>query len=110
MQFVDENRGWAVGGGGTILFTDDGGRNWIIQDGLEVPYLWSMSFVDTRHGWIASKDNDGAIAQLGERLTGSQEVRGSTPLGSIKITPAKCFRWGFLISKCDGSTASIQHV
>ena len=25
----------------------------------------------------------GAIAQLGERLTGSQEVRGSIPLGSI---------------------------
>ncbi len=25
----------------------------------------------------------GAVVQLGERLTGSQEVRGSTPLGSI---------------------------
>ena len=27
---------------------------------------------------------DGAIAQLGERLNGIQEVRGSTPLGSTK--------------------------
>jgi hypothetical protein len=27
----------------------------------------------------------GAIAQLGERLTGSQEVGGSTPPGSTKI-------------------------
>ena len=27
----------------------------------------------------------GAIAQLGERLNGIQEVRGSTPLGSTKI-------------------------
>ena len=26
---------------------------------------------------------NGAVVQLGERLTGSQEVRGSTPLGSI---------------------------
>ena len=26
---------------------------------------------------------DGAIAQLGERLAGSQKVRGSIPLGSI---------------------------
>ena len=25
----------------------------------------------------------GAVAQLGERLNGIQEVRGSTPLGSI---------------------------
>ena len=28
----------------------------------------------------------GAIAQLGERLHGMQEVRGSIPLGSTKIT------------------------
>lgn len=26
---------------------------------------------------------DGALAQLGERLAGSQEVRGSIPLGSM---------------------------
>lgn len=29
---------------------------------------------------------DGAIAQLGERLNGIQEVRGSTPLGSTKFS------------------------
>lgn len=27
----------------------------------------------------------GAVVQLGERLTGSQEVTGSNPVGSIKI-------------------------
>ena len=27
----------------------------------------------------------GAVAQLGERMTGSHEVRGSIPLGSTKI-------------------------
>ena len=30
----------------------------------------------------------GAVAQLGERLAGSQEVRGSTPLGSTLKTSA----------------------
>ena len=30
----------------------------------------------------------GAVAQLGERLNGIQEVRGSTPLGSTKFKPA----------------------
>ncbi len=30
----------------------------------------------------------GAVAQLGERLNGIQEVRGSTPLGSTKLKPA----------------------
>ena len=30
-------------------------------------------------------DSDGAVAQLGERLNGIQEVRGSTPLGSTNL-------------------------
>src|SRR5690606_13422706 len=36
-----------------------------------------------------------AIAQLGERLNGIQEVRGSTPLGSTKSPKAR--PWGFSI-------------
>lgn len=31
----------------------------------------------------------GALAQLGERIAGSDEVRGSIPLGSILKEPAK---------------------
>jgi photosystem II stability/assembly factor-like uncharacterized protein len=31
LQFVDENRGWAVGSLGTILYTSDGGRTWRSQ-------------------------------------------------------------------------------
>jgi PD-(D/E)XK endonuclease len=33
-------------------------------------------------------DFDGAVAQLGERVTGSHEVRGSSPLSSTRLTPA----------------------
>jgi hypothetical protein len=35
-------------------------------------------------GLYAALRTAGAIAQLGERLNGIQEVRGSTPLGSTK--------------------------
>ena len=31
----------------------------------------------------------GAVAQLGERMTGSHEVRGSIPLGSTKFVSVK---------------------
>ncbi|VTZ62845.1 hypothetical protein EMEDMD4_440159 [Sinorhizobium medicae] len=34
----------------------------------------------------AQPDPDGAIAQLGERLHGMQEVSGSIPLSSTKIS------------------------
>ena len=31
VDFVDAERGWAVGDGGTILVTNDGGRSWTAQ-------------------------------------------------------------------------------
>ena len=37
----------------------------------------------------------GALAQLGERLTGSQEVRGSSPLRSTKTREKPSFGGGF---------------
>jgi hypothetical protein len=41
----------------------------------------------------------GALAQLGERNTGSVEVSGSIPLGSTKFLPHKAlFLQGFLLS------------
>lgn len=38
----------------------------------------------------------GALAQLGERIAGSDEVRGSIPLGSINKKVTK--RWLFLFT------------
>ena len=41
----------------------------------------------------------GAIAQLGERIAGSDEVRGSIPLGSTKTINSNHFimKWFFLL-------------
>ena len=36
------------------------------------------------HDFGRARDRHGAVAQLGERLNGIQEVRGSIPLGSTK--------------------------
>ncbi len=37
----------------------------------------------------------GAVAQLGERLAGSQKVRGSSPLGSTSSDVADARAWRF---------------
>ena len=50
---------------------------------------------------------DGAIAQLGERLHGMQEVRGSTPLGSTKSCARTSFCYKF--RKLDGSIMATLH-
>ena len=38
--------------------------------------------------WAADYELPGAIAQLGERLSGTQEVAGSSPASSIVVSPA----------------------
>ena len=45
--FTNENTGWVVGEGGTILRTIDGGANWIRQSSSTVAQLRSVYFVNT---------------------------------------------------------------
>jgi photosystem II stability/assembly factor-like uncharacterized protein len=52
VDFVDGQRGWAVGRSGTILHTDDGGDTWTPQAsgvGAE-KHLFAVDFADAQHG------------------------------------------------------------
>jgi photosystem II stability/assembly factor-like uncharacterized protein len=52
VTFANAQRGWAVGFGGTIRATDDGGDNWAAQASGTVEALVGVSFVnDARTGW-----------------------------------------------------------
>ena len=52
VHFVDETHGWAVGHGGVILATGDGGANWQLQATLEgKPVLLSVYFADAQRGY-----------------------------------------------------------
>ena len=51
------------------------------QNGQQLGIRWADEFDFARLDWEAL----GAIAQLGERLDGIQEVAGSNPAGSIPI-------------------------
>ena len=54
MHFADARLGWAVGEGGTILATHDGGASWARQrSGTE--YLRGVHFADTRLGWAVGE-------------------------------------------------------
>jgi len=67
VTFVDEARGWAVGHGGQILATVDGGETWQVQYGAMdgEDHLFSVSFDDAKHGiavgsyGYALRTNDG---------------------------------------------------
>jgi photosystem II stability/assembly factor-like uncharacterized protein/predicted small integral membrane protein len=56
VAFADRRSGWAVGAGGGILHTSDGGENWDAQSSGANANLWGVAFADTRSGWVAGED------------------------------------------------------
>ena len=63
--FLETNTGWAVGQGGLIMHSTDGGVNWNIQQSATQEYdLHDVYFKDANNGWaVGGEDN----------FTGTQE-------------------------------------
>ncbi len=55
VAFADAENGWAVGHGGVVIHSADGGRNWALQrqDSQVDQPLYSVYFKDARTGWAA---------------------------------------------------------
>ena len=51
VAFVDETNGWAVGGGGAILHTVNGGARWTAQAPGTTQTLYAVAFADADTGW-----------------------------------------------------------
>lgn len=114
VTFVDARTGWAVGHGGIVIGTRDGGENWTLLsgriDGKDA--LFSVWFSDDRHGLVvgpygyAARSVDGgaswkpfeiAAGELGERHLNQIVARGRLVL--IAAESGLVFR-----SEDDGAT------
>ena len=50
--FIDSHYGWACGLEGDVIFTNDGGTTWNLQQSMVYSYpLYDIDFVDTETGW-----------------------------------------------------------
>lgn len=58
LHFPNTTHGWAVGGKGTIIRTENGGSRWDPQRKLSDKHLWDVYFVDTTHGWIVGEEGE----------------------------------------------------
>ena len=50
--FVDADNGWIVGNMGTIIHTDDGGKNWESQDSGTDVNLNKVQYTDEKNVWV----------------------------------------------------------
>jgi photosystem II stability/assembly factor-like uncharacterized protein len=52
VYFLDTEKGWAVGGSGSLLATADGGQTWRVERRPTDDSLRDVYFADERNGWL----------------------------------------------------------
>ena len=83
VHFHDQNTGWAVGAGGVILHTLDGGVNWEVQDSGVTDNLYAVHFHDADTGWAAGAGGVILHTSDGSQNWSSQDSGVQTSLYSI---------------------------
>jgi hypothetical protein len=56
LQFIDQQNGWAVGQGNTILKTTDNGNTWVKMREEGNTHLYAVSFHNLNIGWVGGED------------------------------------------------------
>lgn len=70
VDFANATHGWAVGRGGTILATTDGGFSWRAQKSPTTVDLNGVCFVDAEHGWAVGQVVDTSSITQTSKLPG----------------------------------------
>ena len=73
VDFVNPSLGWIVGEAGTILKTNNGGQNWVIQESGVTSTLMDIEFLDSRNGWAVGFDGTILRTENGGRTWMVQE-------------------------------------
>lgn len=74
LDFVSDDRGWVVGGNGTILFTKDGGLSWTKQASGTEATLYHVDFRNETVGWA-----------VGERGTVLKTTDGGASWSAVSV-------------------------
>lgn len=53
IQFINAQKGWIIGQGGTLMRTTDGGNTWDYRNLQEMTWIYSLHFLNENTGYIA---------------------------------------------------------
>jgi photosystem II stability/assembly factor-like uncharacterized protein len=113
VEMVSATDGWAVGEGGTILYTPDGGLTWTRQTSGTTEWLHGVSFFDTLHGVAVGNavlytTNGGLTWSAGTRFGHLGTLYG---VDFVSLNTAYASGGGVIMKTTDGgSTWSPQNV
>ena len=83
LHFVSTTEGWAVGGRGTILHTQNGGGKWEKVRTPSEKHLWGVYFVDAEHGWVVGEEGEILRTQDGGKSWSLQHSTAEQPLFAV---------------------------
>lgn len=83
--FFNNNIGWIVGAGGTILKTLDGGLNWTIKNSGLTSALYSVWFIDSLSGFVVGANGKLMLTTDGGEIWQEKNLGFNTYLNEIKI-------------------------
>ncbi|MDE0555367.1 MAG: YCF48-related protein [Candidatus Poribacteria bacterium] len=83
LHFVSKTEGWAVGGKGTVLWTENGGGRWENIQDLSDKHLWGVHFVDPQRGWIVGEEGEVLHTQDGGKRWVRQNSGAEQPLFAV---------------------------
>lgn len=93
--FVSPERGWATGGKGTVLSTEDGGKTWKVTFTSFDDVVRDVFFVDEQNGWLVCeanqyrlKTNDDPRAYLMKTTDGGKNWKRVELKGTDLVDPA----------------------
>ncbi len=85
--FPDAEHGWAVGGGGLVIRTADGGKSWELLKPPTKVDLQVVHFINSRVGFIGGRE--ALLDSATDEVTGSAEILRTTDGGR---TWRRCYR------------------
>ncbi|MBT9492811.1 MAG: hypothetical protein IV107_10795 [Paucibacter sp.] len=84
---ADGQRGWAVGDGGAVVATRDGGQTWAAQTSSTYSQLRSVHFsADGQQGWAAGEDGAVITTQDGGQRWAAQTAGTNSQLRSLHFS------------------------
>ncbi|TVL97673.1 MAG: hypothetical protein CV087_22110 [Candidatus Brocadia sp. WS118] len=90
MYFFDKDTGWIVGMSsvGDIVYTTNGGTNWVVQTTPSKAYLEDIYFVNTKTGYAVGKETKSGqdVPVIFKTINGGQQwVRQTSPVANGRI-------------------------
>ncbi len=77
MDFINNSAGWVAGlsndgSEGLILYTADGGKNWIVQQKIDNFWVQDVQFIDHSIGWVIGYDLGTNFGKVFKTIDGGQ--------------------------------------